>query len=284
MLASALTAGGTFFVLVFTDFKGIQELGIIAGAAIMLSWLAMMTFFPALLVLVDRHHAERPGGTEPRAHQLERIHVPLFEDLGRRPVLVLVFAAAATAASVLALPSVTFDYNLLNLQAKGTESVMWERRILSTTGRSGYSALASAKTLDELRAKQAAFEKLPSVSEVDSVLRAIPDQQDEKIAIVRKFAPVVEPVRVGRPTTVDLDRLTEAVRGLKRRFDLAATESKKLPDDIRQLRTKSTELLARRPRSTGPWRSPPSPTCSRSSIATSSSSSTACSATCVRAG
>jgi hopanoid biosynthesis associated RND transporter like protein HpnN len=246
MLASALTAGGTFFVLAFTDFKGIQELGIIAGAAIMLSWLAMMTFFPALLVLVDRHHAERPGGTEPRAHQLERIHVPLFEDLGRRPALVLALAAVVTLASIWALPSVSFDYNLLNLQAKGTESVMWERRILSTTGRTGFSALASAHTLDELRAKQAAFEQLPSVSEVDSVLRAIPDRQDEKIAIVKKFAPVVDPVRVGRPTRVDLDRLTEAVRGLKRRFDLAATEAKeKLPDDIRQLRTKSTELLAR---------------------------------------
>ena len=39
--------------------------------AILLSWLAMMTVFPATLVLVDRRHADRPRGTMPRAIALE---------------------------------------------------------------------------------------------------------------------------------------------------------------------------------------------------------------------
>ncbi len=62
MAIGALTAGGTFFVLLLTDFRGIQELGFIAGTSILLSWLSMMTLFPAVLVLVDRHHADRPRG------------------------------------------------------------------------------------------------------------------------------------------------------------------------------------------------------------------------------
>jgi uncharacterized protein len=244
MLIGALTAGGAFYVLMLTDFRGIQELGFIAGTAILMAWLGMMTLFPALLMLVDRHHAARPRNQAPRAHALERIHVPVLDRLTSHPKTVLIVAGLATAASLWAIPHVGFDYNVLNLQAKGTESVVWERRILETTGRSGFNGLASASTLDELRRKQEAFEKLPSVSEVDSVLRVIPDNQKEKIAIVKSFAPIVAPVRVGRSSPVDLDRLARALVELKRRLDIFATEGgDKLPDELRQLRTQTAALL-----------------------------------------
>jgi hypothetical protein len=246
MLVAALTAGATFYVLFLTDFRGIQELGLIAGTSILLAWLSMMTLFPALLVLVDRRHAARPRDQAPRAHQLERIHVPFLDWLSGHPRTILVTAGILSAVSIWALPSVGFDYNLLNLQAEGTESVVWEKRILAGTGRSGFNGLASAGSLHELRIKQEAFESLPSVSEVDSVLRLVPDGQPEKIAIIKGFAPVVAPVRIGRSSPVDLDRLTQAVRDLKRRFDLAASESDKpLPADVRQLREQTTALLKR---------------------------------------
>jgi hopanoid biosynthesis associated RND transporter like protein HpnN len=244
MLIGALTAGGTFYVLMLTDFRGIQELGFIAGTAILMAWVGMMTTFPALLVFVDSHHAARPRNQAPRAHALERMHVPVLDKLARYPRAVLTVAGVATAASLWAIPYVGFDYNLLNLQAKGTESVVWEKRILANTGRSGFNGLASATTLEELRRKQEAFEKLPSVSEVDSVLRIIPDNQKEKIAIIKTFAPVVAPVRVGRSSPVDIDRLTRALGELKRRLDIFHAEAgPKLPEDLKQLRVKTTALI-----------------------------------------
>jgi uncharacterized protein len=244
ILIGALTAGGTFYVLMLTDFRGIQELGFIAGTAILMAWLGMMTTFPALLVLVDSRHAERPRNQAPRAHALERMHVPVLDRVVRFPTAVLAVAGLATAASLWAIPYVGFDYNLLNLQAKGTESVLWEKRILANTGRSGFNGLASATTLEELRRKQEAFEKLSSVSEVDSVLRIIPDNQKEKIAIVKSFAPVVAPVRVGRSSPVDLDRLTRALAELKRRLDIFHVEAgPKLPEDLKQLRGQVTALI-----------------------------------------
>ncbi len=244
MAIGALTAGGTFFVLMLTDFRGIQELGFIAGTSIILAWLSMMTLFPAVLVLVDRRHADRPRGQKPRAHQLERIHVPVLDQLTGYPATVLVVAVIATALSIWALPSVGFDYNLLNLQAKGTESVVWERRVLANTGRSGFNALASAATLDELRQKQQAVENLPSVSGVDSVLHVIPDDQAEKIAIVKTFAPILAPVRIGRSSPVDLDRLRQALANIKRRLDVVAAEAgDKLPEDLVTLGEKTAAVL-----------------------------------------
>jgi hypothetical protein len=120
---------------------------------------------------------------------------------------------------------VRFDYNLLNLQSKGTESVVWERRILETAGRSGFAALASARSLEELRAKHSAFSKLSSVSEVDSALLLIPDDQAAKRKIIGDFAPLVLPVAVGRPRSVDVGRLTTALDTLHRRLGIAASEA-----------------------------------------------------------
>jgi hypothetical protein len=138
---------------------------------------------------------------------------------------------------------VGFDYNLLNLQAKGTESVVWEKRILATSGRSGFSALASAASLDELRRKVAAFRKLGSVSEVDSLLMMIPDDEEEKQGIIRAFAPIVSPVRIARPQPVDLQRLVAGFDTLKRRLGIAANEAP--PGDDKQRLAKLTAAIDR---------------------------------------
>src|SRR5438876_22318 len=225
MLLGAVTAAGTFYVLWLTDFRGVRELGFIAGTALMFAWLAMMTVFPAMLVLVDRRHATRPAGAIPRALALERIHVPFVSQLVAYPKTVALLAVALTVVSAWGLRYVQFDYNLLNLQGVGTESVTWEKRILATAGRSGFTALASAESLDELQRKQAAFRALGSVSEVDSVLLLIPDEQLAKLKIIEDFAPLVTSVRIGRPTSVDLPRLIAALEVLTCRFTIAANEA-----------------------------------------------------------
>jgi hopanoid biosynthesis associated RND transporter like protein HpnN len=225
MLIGAITAAGTFYVLVATEFRGLQELGFIAGTAIFLAWVAMMTVFPAALMLIDRRHADRAGRRMPRAMALEQVRVPLFEHVAGHARTVLTLAVVLSLLAVWGATRVKFDYNLLNLQSKRTESVVWERRILETAGRSGFAALASARSLEELREKHNAFAKLPSVSEVDSALLLIPDDQEVKRKIIADIAPIVTPVRVGRPLPVDIGRLTQALETLHRRLGIAANEA-----------------------------------------------------------
>jgi hopanoid biosynthesis associated RND transporter like protein HpnN len=225
MLLGAATAAGTFYVLMLTDFRGVQELGFIAGTAIFLAWLGMMTVFPATLIVIDRRRAGRATAAMPRALVLERIHVPVVERIADYPKSVIAFAVVLTVVALWGLRGIGFDYNLLNLQAEGTESVVWEKRILETAGRSGFSALAVAGSLDELRLKQEQFSKLATVSEVDSALLLIPRDQDEKIKIIRDFAPIVAPVRISRPLPLDYDRLLQAWETLQRRLDIAGNEA-----------------------------------------------------------
>jgi hopanoid biosynthesis associated RND transporter like protein HpnN len=224
-LLGAVTAAGTFFVLMATDFRGLKELGFIAGTSILLAWLAMMTVFPAAIAVMDRRRAGHSTRTIPRAMALEHVRVPWVDHVADHPRVVLTLAVLLALLAAWGATRVKFDYNLLNLQSKGTESVVWERRVVETAGRSGFAALASARSLDELRAKADAFSTLPSVSEVDSALLLIPDDQAAKRKIIQDFAPLVTPVRVGRAEGVDLPRLIVALGTVKRRLGIAASEA-----------------------------------------------------------
>jgi len=250
MLSGALTAAGTFYVLMLTDFPGIRELGFIAGTSIILAWLSMMTLLPALVLVTGRGHVERRRETGPQA-------VPLVARVSRHPRLVVGLAVVAAALSLVALRGVRFDYNLLHLQARGTESVDWEERILRSAGRSSFVALSTAGSLDELRQRVAAFEALDSVSEVESVLSLIPADQEAKANILAEIAPIVEPVAVGPRGRVDLPRLLAAARALRQRLDLAADEapSGHDRDEVVALRDE-TAALARKLEQTPPAAAP----------------------------
>ena len=225
ILLGALTAAATFYVLMLTDFHGVQELGFVAGSALLMAFVAMLTVFPALLVLTDRPRASDKTSPPPSTTAPERAGTLLVAALGRHPAIVLLIAAVPTLLSLRAVGRVTFDYNLLNLQARGTESVRWEQQILDNHGRTSFTALATASSMTELRRKRAAFERLPSVAAVDSALLLIPDDQSLKQKMIGDFAPLLDGVRVGPAPALDLDRLAGALERLRRRLDVVVAEA-----------------------------------------------------------
>src|SRR5262249_35551624 len=195
VLFGALTAAGTFGVLALTEFRGIQEFGFIAGTAILISFVSMVTFFPAVVVLMQRHARWRIQRSESSRRPVRGGGRALAR-LARYPVPILFVAVLLTAGSLAGIPALRFDYNRLNLQAKGTESVRWERRIMESR-RSGFAALTTAHSLAELRQRHEDFSRLPTVSDVVSVLKLIPADQDVKIAIIHNFAPLVSRLHFG---------------------------------------------------------------------------------------
>jgi hopanoid biosynthesis associated RND transporter like protein HpnN len=220
MVLGALTAAGAFVVLMLTDFQGIREFGLVSATAILLAFVSMVTLFPALLALGERRAgrgAALTGAAAAPARWLERLIGP------RRTILLATLAL--TGFAVWGALQVDFGYNMLKLQAAGVESVLWEERIVAKAGRSGFAALATAGSLDELRRKQDALAALPSVSKVDSILMLVPDRQAEKIKLIQQFAPIVESVQVKSATALDPADLLGPLRTLQRRLNLATEES-----------------------------------------------------------
>jgi hypothetical protein len=258
ILLGALTAAVTFYILMTAQFQGIRDFGFISGTAILLSFVSMVTVFPAAVLLIDRwqkaprllpadNDSNAARQLEAQANGLSRRDVPALEWLARYPKTILAVAVVATGASLWAAPRVSFDYNLLNLQANGTESVVWERKAAAAAGRSVFAALSTATSLVDLEAKQTAFQRLPTVSDVQSVLSVLPDRQTEKLALLQRLGDVADSIRVGTPRPLDLRALTVALETLKRRLDLAGAHSggEGPPEEIVVITRATSALLER---------------------------------------
>ena len=81
----------------------------------------------------------------------------------------------------------TYDHNLLHLQAQNLESVQWEMTLIEHTAGASWHALGIADSPAEALALKARFEKLPEVSRVVEVATLVPPDQASKLPLIAKI-------------------------------------------------------------------------------------------------
>ena len=210
--AGAVTTALAFYAIMLADFRGIQELGFIAGSGVLLSLLATFTVLPALLTLVEmKRRADKQ-----RFHQM-RPSLYFLEIILRFRTSIWITALLITGVSVTAIGRVYFDYNLLNLQAKGTESVEWEKKVIEHSERSSWYALTTASSLEQVLEKEKIFETLPSVRKVDSLSDLIPEHQQDRIRSIAALKPLVKnfEFEMEESEPLDPDHLIELLDKIK---------------------------------------------------------------------
>lgn len=219
VVTAALTTTLAFYAVMLTNFRGLAELGFIAGSGMLLCLLASGTVLPALLSLREHRRSVAPGLWRPHPHD------PLSV-LVRFPRLFGSLLIVLTLAGVLTLPVPSFDYNLLHLQAQGTESVTWEQRLLAASGRSSWYALSMADSLQELYRQAARYATLPAVDHVVSVADVLPEDQGVRLPLVMALAPYVAnlPNRWEESEPVVLDDLNRILQKIRFKLQRKATD------------------------------------------------------------
>ncbi len=84
-----------------------------------------------------------------------------------------------------------FDLNPLRLQAKDSESVYWEKVLVENSDRSIISAAVITDSPQEAKTESAKFKALRTVADVDTVFSLLPENQEEKIPVLRSIALLV---------------------------------------------------------------------------------------------
>ncbi len=174
VLLGGVTSSCAFFSVLGSDFLGLAELGLIGGIGILLCLLAMLTVLPALLLTTGRRQTEVP----PTA-----ISFSFLEHLACRPKMVLLIVASVTLAGLPGLMNVGFSYDLLELQARGLESVEYERLLIEQTDESTWLAAFTADSLEEMTALRELLQTLETVGRVETILDYLPREQEIKRAI-----------------------------------------------------------------------------------------------------
>jgi len=187
IVTAGVSVSLAFYAMMLTDFPGLAELGWIAGTGELLCLLASFTILPALIAVSERHFHIRPAAWQPRSRTSRTWW-------GRFPRLTLGVLGGVTLLGGLVSPWPRFDYNLLHLQATGTESVVWEERLLAGADRSSWYAVSLATSLEDLQRKQAQFAALPVVERVESLASLLPPDQEERLGVIAAIAPLIDAV------------------------------------------------------------------------------------------
>ena len=219
IVTAGLSVVLAFYAVMLANFPGLAELGFIAGSGELLCMVASFTVLPALLAVSQRYLRTQPAAWQaPERRNWSR--------LGRFPRLTLVGIGVLTLIGVLVSPLPKFDYNLLHLQAKGTESVVWENRLLEASDRSSWYALSTANSLAELQRKKAQFLALPVVDRIESLASMLPPHQEERLALVAEIAPLVESVSAAWENVepIDVEELSNTLERIRFKLQRPPTD------------------------------------------------------------
>jgi hopanoid biosynthesis associated RND transporter like protein HpnN len=244
ILLAGLTAALSFFPLVLTGFKGLVELGVICSLGMVVMVFTTLALLPALIVLLDKKKPSLPPAPPPAG-------IKSFLGLTPRRVWgILALSGFGLVFSLWGAGKVKFDLNMLHLQSSGADSVVWEKKLLQAADFSSMYGEIVARSLAEARQKTRALENLPTVSKVESVDSLLPQDQGEKIALLRKLKPVldgIKPIRVvaGSVNPQELERILARIRfkmldpshsqwGIHKPLEAQMAEVRRLIDQLRQ--------------------------------------------------
>ncbi len=215
VFASACIMALAFLMPMFTDFKGIAELGLVSAAGLFMCLISALLVFPALVALRDR---KRPGVRHRPLLSLAPKR-SLLEKLFARPGLIVVVACAGTIGAIFLMRGVRFDQDILKLQATNVEAVRFENTLLHDSGRSSWFAVALAPTRDEANRAAAAFRQLPEVTDIETISSYIPDDQDHKRALLGALGAQLTPVTIHAGAHSDAAALMRELSLLAQRLE-----------------------------------------------------------------
>ena len=203
IIMAAATVALAFATFAFTDFKGIAELGIIAAGGVFICVIATFTVLPAMLVLLERFRKppltpaplpQDPLGPKGEGKTEVSRHT-LINAIFARPRAVIAVTAALSLICLYPTLTMRFDYNLMNLQAKGLQSVEYAYKLMRSKENTGYFAVIAARDTNEAKILTERLEKLPAVDHVVSKLSFVPEQQREKLAELAALRQVMADVK-----------------------------------------------------------------------------------------
>ena len=190
VVAGAATAVG-FLSLFPTDYRGVSDLGLIAGVGMVVALVLNLTLLPALLTLLRAGGFKEAGGFGWAA--------PLDSLLVRRRVWIFAGGGLLAAASATALTGLHFDFDPINLENPKAESVQTLFDLMRDPQTTPYTLdvlTPSPKVAADLAGR---LGKLPEVSMALWLGSFVPEDQDPKLEIMEDVRGLLEPTLSAAP-------------------------------------------------------------------------------------
>jgi hopanoid biosynthesis associated RND transporter like protein HpnN len=183
-LAAAATAAG-FYAFLPTAYLGVSELGLIAGTGMIVAFFTSITMVPALLTLLR-------APAEPEAIGY-RLLTPVDRFMAKYRILILIGTLIVVVSGLPLLTKLKFDFNPLNLRSAKVESVATLLELMKDRETSPNAINILARSLDQAKPLAAKLDALPEVLDTITLQSFVPENQEEKLAIIGDAAALLDP-------------------------------------------------------------------------------------------
>jgi uncharacterized protein len=182
-LAAIATAVG-FASFLPTAYRGLSELGQIAGLGMLIAFATSITLLPALLAVLNPPAEPHPMGFAALA--------PADRFLERHRIAVVAITVLVVLLGAPLLYWLPFDFNPLHLRSAKVESVAAYLE-LAKDPRAGASAIdILAPNLAAADATARRLSALPQVAQAATISNLVPTDQDEKIKLIAAAASAID--------------------------------------------------------------------------------------------
>jgi len=190
-IAAAMTSLG-FLAFTPTDYRGVAELGLIAGVGMIIAYLLSITLLPALLIIF-----KPPAEPEPVGYAWA---APIDRFLTARRSAVIAAAAICCAAGLFFASQIRFDFDPLNLKDPRAESVQTLFDLMKDPDSNPYAVEILKPSLAEAEKTAEKIAALPQADRVMTLASFVPEDQEEKLAMIEEagllLAPTLNPTEI----------------------------------------------------------------------------------------
>src|SRR3974390_3035345 len=183
-LAAAATAAG-FFSFLPTSYRGVAELGFVAGTGMLITYALSITFLPALIKLLS------PPG------EVEEVGIrglaPFDNIIQKNKQLIVVGAGVLAVIGIASLPALEFDFNPLDMRNPQLESVSTARDLMKNPDTSPMSLNVLTPSSAAAQALAKGLSQVPEVARTMTIASFVPDDQANKIAIISDANALIDP-------------------------------------------------------------------------------------------
>jgi len=222
IFTGCLTTAAAFLAMGFTNFKGIQEMGVISGCGLILCLIPMITVLPALLITSKNITNNTTCFYRNNEHSLEKIWI-------NHPYATLGIAACFTFIAFSQMLYLRFDYNLLKMQSKGLPAVQTEYKLINAGSNSIIFGVVLTDSLDQAKKLQKQLEALDSVASVKSMAIFYEGDQYQKAKIINDIRSLLRDINISSSidSDVNLSELDRTLWSLQGYLGLSIEETAK---------------------------------------------------------
>ncbi len=217
IITGGCTTALAFLTMMISENQGMREFGLVSGFGIIITMIASLLILPVLLVLRERLLSKFRRTTVTR--DISFTVIPnIAGHAYNHPFFYGMALIVITSVMTWQAKKITVDYNYLNMEPVGLESIKLQNKLVDAFDLSSDFVVFSSTDLNEIRILSDRSRELSTVGHTESISDYLPDDRDsaERFRLIRNIRRTILSTRISSKVSMkEAERYVDELKRLE---------------------------------------------------------------------